>query len=50
MEWKLEKEIELVREEMMNAATKKGLIADETLEFSRKLDDLMDQYEELKKD
>lgn len=49
MEWNLEEEIELLREEMMDAAIKKGLTAAETIKFSRKLDNLMDQYEELKK-
>ncbi len=50
MDWSLEKEIELLREEMMNVAINKGLIADETIGVSRKLDNLMDQYDELKKD
>jgi len=50
LEWNLEKEIELLRTEMMNAAIKKGLTAAETIKFSRKLDNLMNQYEELKKD
>lgn len=48
MEWSLEEEIELLREKMMDAAIKKGLTAAETITFSRKLDNLMDQYEELK--
>ena len=50
LEWNLEEEIELLREKMMDAAIKKGLTAAETIKFSRKLDNLMDQYEELKKD
>ncbi|MEK4406705.1 MULTISPECIES: aspartyl-phosphate phosphatase Spo0E family protein [Sporosarcina] len=49
MEWTLEEEIELLREEMMKAATEKGLTAAETIEFSRRLDNLMDQYAGLKK-
>lgn len=49
MEWNLEEEIELIREKMMNAAAKKGLTDNETMSFSRKLDNLMNQYEELKK-
>lgn len=49
MDWSLEEEIELLREEMMNVAINKGLIADETIGVSRKLDNLIDQYEELKK-
>jgi hypothetical protein len=49
LDWSLEVEIELLREEMMNVANNKGLIADETIGVSRKLDNLMDQYEELKK-
>ena len=49
MEWNLEEKIELLRIEMMNVANKKGLTADETIGASRKLDNLMDQYEELKK-
>ncbi|WP_186669381.1 aspartyl-phosphate phosphatase Spo0E family protein [Sporosarcina sp. BP05] len=49
MEWNLEEEIESLREKMMDAAIKKGLTAAETVEFSRKLDNIMDQYEELKK-
>jgi hypothetical protein len=48
LEWSLEEEIELLREEMMNVAINKGLIADETIGVSRKLDNLIDQYEELK--
>lgn len=47
MEWNLEEEIELLREEMMNAATKKGLTDKDTMSFSRKLDNLMNQYDEL---
>ncbi|MBO0585958.1 aspartyl-phosphate phosphatase Spo0E family protein [Sporosarcina sp. E16_8] len=34
---------------MMNVASKNGLTDVETIEFSRKLDNLMDQYEGLKK-
>ena len=49
LEWNLEEEIELLREEMMNAANKKGLTAAETIEFSRRLDNLMDKYVGLKK-
>jgi len=49
LEWTLEEEIELLREEMMKAATEKGLTAAETIEFSRRLDNLMDQYAGLKK-
>ena len=45
MELNLEEEIELLREEMMNTANKKGLTAAETIEFSRRLDNLMDQYQ-----
>ena len=45
LELNLEEEIELLREEMMNTANKKGLTAAETLEFSRRLDNLMDQYQ-----
>jgi len=49
LEWNLEEEIELLREEMMKEANKKGLTAAETLEFSRRLDNLMDKYAGLKK-
>lgn len=49
MEWNLEEKIELLRVEMINAANTKGLTADETIGASRKLDNLMDQYEEQKK-
>lgn len=49
MQLNLEEEMELLRKKMMDAAIKKGLTAAETINFSRKLDDLMNQYEELKK-
>ncbi|WP_203246057.1 Spo0E family sporulation regulatory protein-aspartic acid phosphatase [Sporosarcina beigongshangi] len=45
MEPSLEEEIEMLREAMMGAADKEGLTADETLEFSRKLDSLMNQFD-----
>jgi hypothetical protein len=48
LEWNLENEIESLREEMITAATKEGITADETIGFSRRLDNLMNQYEELK--
>lgn len=49
MEWSLEEKIELMREEMIEVAVEKGLTADETIWFSRKLDCLINQYEEQKK-
>ncbi len=45
LEPSLEEEIEMLREAMMGAADKEGLTADETLEFSRKLDSLMNQFD-----
>ncbi|NYF24055.1 aspartyl-phosphate phosphatase Spo0E family protein [Sporosarcina sp. JAI121] len=48
MDYTLEEKIELMREEMMSAAIKNGLKDDETLGFSRKLDCLINQYEEQK--
>ncbi|WP_342509088.1 aspartyl-phosphate phosphatase Spo0E family protein [Sporosarcina sp. FSL K6-2383] len=48
MESDLEEEIEMMREAMMGAADKEGLIADETLELSRKLDSLMNQFDKRK--
>ncbi|MEK5040885.1 aspartyl-phosphate phosphatase Spo0E family protein [Sporosarcina sp. FSL K6-3457] len=45
MERSLEEEIELMREAMMDAADKDGLTADETIEFSRKLDSLINQFD-----
>ena len=44
LELSLEEEIELMREAMVGAADKDGLTADETIEFSRKLDNLINQY------
>ena len=44
MEGNLEERIELLREKMMNAANTRGLTDAETVEFSRMLDNLMDQY------
>jgi hypothetical protein len=41
----LEEEIELMREAMVEAAVKEGLTADETIEFSRKLDSLINQFD-----
>ena len=41
----LEEEIELLREAMMDAASKEGLTANITMEFSRKLDCLINEYE-----
>ncbi len=49
MEWSLEVEIEIMREKMINVAIKKGLTADETIGLSRKLDCLINQFEEQKK-
>lgn len=49
MELNLEEEIELLREEMMNTANKKGLTAAETIEFSSRLDNLMNEYAGLTK-
>lgn len=48
LDYTLEEKIELMREEMMSAAIKNGLKDDETLGFSRKLDCLINQYEEQK--
>lgn len=48
LESDLEEEIEMMREAMMGAADKEGLIADETLELSRKLDSLMNQFDKRK--
>jgi hypothetical protein len=48
LEWSLEEEIELIREEMVSVAIKKGIMAEETIGFSRKLDRLINQYEEEK--
>ena len=45
MELSLEEEIELMREAMVGAAAKDGLTADETIEFSRKLDNLINQFD-----
>ena len=45
LEPNLEEEIERMREAMMDAAGKDGLTADETIEFSRKLDNLINQYD-----
>lgn len=45
LERSLEEEIELMREAMMDAADKDGLTADETIEFSRKLDSLINQFD-----
>lgn len=41
----LREKIEFMRELMVNTATKKGLNASETIEVSRKLDALMNQYD-----
>lgn len=49
MEWSLEEKIELMREEMIEVAVEKGLTAEETIGLSRKLDCLINQYEEQKK-
>ena len=46
----LEEEIELMREAMMDAASREGLTADVTMEFSRKLDSLINQYEARKEE
>ena len=48
LERSLEEEIEWMREAMVEAAGKAGLTADETIEFSRRLDSLMNQYDALK--
>ncbi|MER2090822.1 MAG: aspartyl-phosphate phosphatase Spo0E family protein [Sporosarcina sp.] len=48
MDYTLEEQIEMIREEMMSAAIKNGLKDDETIRFSRKLDSLINQYEEQK--
>lgn len=45
LEPSLEEEIELMREAMVGAAEKEGLTADETIEFSRKLDNLINQFD-----
>ena len=45
LEPNLEEEIERMREAMMDAAGKDGLTADETIEFSRKLDNLINQFD-----
>jgi len=45
LELSLEDEIELMREAMVGAADKDGLTADETIEFSRKLDNLINQFD-----
>lgn len=45
LELSLEEEIELMREAMVGAADKDGLTADETIEFSRKLDNLINQFD-----
>ena len=45
LELSLEEEIELMREAMVGAAAKDGLTADETIEFSRKLDNLINQFD-----
>ena len=49
MEWSLEEKIEIIREKMINVALKKSLTADETIGLSRKLDCLINQFEEHKK-
>ncbi len=41
----LGEEIELMREAMVGAADKYGLTADETIELSRKLDNLINQFD-----
>lgn len=45
LERSLEEEIELMREAMVDAADKDGLTSEETIEFSRKLDSLINQYD-----
>lgn len=45
LELSLEEEIELMREAMVGAADKDGLTSDETIEFSRKLDNLINQFD-----
>lgn len=47
MEQCLEYEIELLRESMIAAASELGLNAIETIECSRRLDNLMNQYDAL---
>ncbi len=45
LELSLEEEIELMREAMVDAADRDGLTADATIEFSRKLDNLINQFD-----
>lgn len=45
MEQSLEQEIEQTRETMLVVATQMGLTADETLEVSRQLDQLINELE-----
>ncbi|WP_318615964.1 aspartyl-phosphate phosphatase Spo0E family protein [Sporosarcina sp. YIM B06819] len=47
MEQNLEKEIELLREAMVNVAVRDGLTAEETIEFSKKLDILINKYNKI---
>ena len=45
MKWSLEEEIEYVRVKMMDMADKEGLAADQTMELSRELDRLLNQFQ-----
>lgn len=46
MVWKLEDEIEIIRQQMIDAANFEGLSADVTMELSRKLDELINHYDD----
>lgn len=45
MVWKLEDEIEHIRQQMIDAANFEGLSAAVTMELSQKLDELINHYE-----
>ncbi|WP_342512773.1 aspartyl-phosphate phosphatase Spo0E family protein [Sporosarcina sp. FSL K6-1522] len=45
MKWSLEEEIEYIRAKMMDTADKEGLTADQTMELSRELDRLLNQFQ-----
>jgi hypothetical protein len=49
MIWKLEDEIEVVRQQMIDAANSEGLSGDVTIELSRKLDELINYYDAQKR-
>jgi len=48
-EIELLKKIEQLRQSMIEVAIKKGLSSHESIEISRELDDLLNQYEKIKK-